>query len=147
MTTTQARTIVFAACQEAGLTPFQSALVYCQGIQESGYNSPVFQKNNNAFGMKMPRVRKSPYILGKGSAAPKNESHAGDPFNVYARYAGLRESVLDLLHRHQNFGIRWSNIKTVDSYIKFLIDTSYFQGSPAVYRKNVAALVKEMGIA
>jgi hypothetical protein len=138
MTKAVAMQIVFDTCKSEGLTNFQAALIYSQGLQESGYDSHVFVTDSNAFGMKMPKKRVSPYIAGKGLAAPVNESFPHDPYNFYARYTSLQNSVLDLLDRHKALGINWPAITTVQSYINFCISTHYFQGSPSIYESNVA---------
>lgn len=143
MTTAQAENIVINTCIAAGLSPLQAFIVYSQGLQESGYNSHVFAANNNAFGMKFPRVRKSPYIQGRGTAAPAGESYPGDPYNYYAKFASLEDSVKDLLHRQNYFGINWKNIQAAEDYINFCKATKYFQGSLAIYKSNVAALLKK----
>lgn len=140
-----AQQIVIDTCSKAALSKFNSYIVFSQGLQESGYNSHVFEANLNAFGMKMPHTRVSPYIAGKGTPAPAKESFPGDPFNYYAKYNSLADSVNDLLHRHKAFGIDWTQIKTVENYITFCVHTHYFQGSPAIYESNVAALIKKFG--
>lgn len=145
MLATDAQKIVFDTCISQKLTTMQAALIYSQGLQESGYDSHVFQCDNNAFGMKMPHSRNSSYIAGKGIAAPPNESTPNDPYNFYAHYTSLENSVLDLLDRHRVLGIDWSKITTVKAYIDFCISTHYFQGSPAIYESNVAHFMKTFG--
>lgn len=137
-----AQKIVLDTCTSQGLTRFQSALVYSQGLQESGYDSHVFVVDFNGFGMKMPRKRVSKYIAGQGLPAPPHESYVGDPYNFYAHYTSLQNSILDLLDRHASFNIDWSKITTVDAYIQFCISTHYFQGSPSIYESNVAHFLK-----
>jgi hypothetical protein len=145
MTKAVAMQIVFDTCKGQGLTNFQAALIYSQGLQESGYDSHVFETDNNAFGMKMPKKRVSQYIAGKGLPAPVNESFPHDPYNFYARYTSLQNSVLDLLDRHRSFNINWSTITTVKAYIDFCISTHYFQGSPSIYESNVANFLAKFG--
>ena len=137
--------VVLKACRESGLNDFHAMIIYSQGLQESGYNSNVFVKNNNAFGMKFPRKRKSPFIAGKGTAAPAGESYPGDPYNFYAKYNSLTDSVKDLIHRQNYFSINWQDIKSAEDYIDFCQRTKYFQGSPAIYKSNVASLLKQFG--
>lgn len=141
----QAQQVVFNTCTGEGRTPFQSALVYSQGLQESGYDSHVFVTDNNAFGMKLPHTRKSPYIVRAGLPAPSSESAPHDPYNYYAHYNSLKDSVLDLLDRHRAFGINWDGITTVQAYIDFCISTHYFQGSPSIYESNVAHFLATHG--
>lgn len=145
MTHEQAQQIVFDTCTQVGRTSFQAALIYSQGLQESGYDSHVFMIDNNAYGMKFPRQRKSPYIAGKGLPAPASESFHGDPYNFYAHYTSLNNAVLDLLDRHAKLGINWNKITTVQAYIDFCISTRYFQGSPSIYESNVAHFLATYG--
>jgi hypothetical protein len=135
--------IVLQAAREMGVSDFHAMIIYSQGQQESGYSSNVFVKNNNAFGMKFPAKRKSPFIAGKGTAAPAGESFPGDPNNYYAKFNSLADSVKDLIHRQNYFGIKWENIKSAEDYIDFCRQTKYFQGSPAIYKSNVTSLLKQ----
>lgn len=135
--------IVLKAAREMGVSDFHAMIIYSQGQQESGYSSPVFVKNNNAFGMKYPAKRKSPFIAGKGTAALANESFPGDPNNYYARFNSLADSVKDLIHRQDYFGIKWEEIKSAEDYINFCKRTKYFQGSLSIYKSNVASLLKQ----
>lgn len=145
MTHEEAQKIVFNTCTGQKLTTMQAALIYSQGLQESGYDSHVFTIDNNAFGMKLSHKRVSPYMAGKGLPAPANESAPNDPYNFYQHYTSLENSVLDLLDRHRVLGIDWNTITTVKAYIDFCISTHYFQGSSAIYESNVAHFMKTFG--
>lgn len=134
----EAQKEVLSACSTRAMTKFHAAIIYSQGLQESGYDSHVFVTDNNAYGMKMPHKRISKYIIRRGLPAPTDESFAGDPYNYYAHYADLTGAVLDLLDRHAELGLDWNTINTVDDYIQFCIKTRYFQGSPSIYESNVA---------
>lgn len=138
---------VINTCLAWGLTHLQAFYIFSQGIQESGFNSHVYIANfGNFAGMKMPHSRHSPYIVGRGTQAPVNESFVGDPYNYYAKYESLTDAVKDLLDRHRCFGINWAKITTPQYYIEFCHHTHYFQGSLSIYESNVAALVKKYNI-
>ena len=99
-------------------------IVLAQAKIESGnYNSLVFKKNNNLFGMRHPRVRTT--------------TSKGSRFR-YAYYNSWRESVLDYA-LYSVSQIR--NVSSEDEYYKFLSkvyaeDSSYVNTIKSVVEKN-----------
>ena len=121
------RVIPVALAEGAGDTLARE--IASQARLESGnFNSDVFKANNNLFGMKVPSIRKSPYILGAGSAAPSNEG-----LTPYAKYKNVEDSVHDLFHwlryNHANLG----ELNTPEKYASFLKSKSFYGPDAATY--------------
>lgn len=128
---------VLSTAASAKIPFYAQKLVAAQAMHESAnFSSNVYQKNRNAFGMKMPSVRKSPYIQGAGTAAPASEGAT-----PYASYATLEDSVKDVLHLYAYNGVNWSAIKSPADFAAWLKQKSYYGGDQLAY---TAALSKWM---
>ena len=124
---------VIGVCKYFGLSWFQAFVVLAQAMYESNnFQSNVFAKNNNAFGMKMLTKRKSPFISGAGTKPPSNEGAT-----PYAKYASLEMSVADVIHRHTYFKINWSSIASTNDFVSWLASTGYFGYTPAASAVNI----------
>lgn len=93
--------------------------------ETAGFTSNVFIQNNNVGGMKVPVVRKSPYIQTAGTAAPSSEG------GTYAKYATPVDSALDVLHLFEFNKVVFANIQTVSQFAAWLKQKSYY-GAPLV---------------
>jgi flagellum-specific peptidoglycan hydrolase FlgJ len=123
----------------AKLSDSLAKIIIAQAKHESGaFKSHVATANNNAFGMKFPSVRKSPYISGKGTAAPKSEGAN----MYYAKYSSFANSALDLVEWLKYNHVDVSKITTITEYANILKSKGYFGVSVASY---IAGLTKELG--
>lgn len=114
--------------------PFQvTKLLMAQAMHETArFTSNVFFKNNNAFGMKMPGRRKSPFIAGAGTKPPSNE---GD--TRYAFYYTVKDSFLDRLHLAKYNGWNWNDVDTVQKFVAKIAKQSYFGSNPTATAINI----------
>lgn len=125
----------------AGLTSRQAMYIVAQSAFESAYwTSNVYIKNLNGYGMKMPYVRKSPYILGPGTPAP-----AGEGGGYYAKFSSIENSAKDFLHWFNYVGGKWANMTTDERFVDFLKSKQYFQGTLSSYKAGVDRLTRELG--
>lgn len=122
------------AARSVGVPAVNAQIIAAQATHESGkFSSNVFLTDNNCFGMKVPVVRKSPYITGRGLPAPKSEGA-----NLYyAHYKTMEDSVKDLVHWCTYKGVNWTAVATPESYALWLQSKSYYTDVPTTY---VAAL-------
>lgn len=142
MTTTTAAqydNIIFNAVK--GMVPETVAkLLVQQARHESGnYTSNVFKKNNNAYGMKMPSKRKSPYILAAGSSAPANEGAT-----PYARYRNVGDSAKDVVHWLNYNKIDLTKIQSASEYANILKSKGYYGASITEYVNGLLNAAKKI---
>ncbi|MBN8863277.1 MAG: glucosaminidase domain-containing protein [Sphingobacteriales bacterium] len=131
---------VLSTAASAKIPFYAQKLLAAQAMHESAnFSSNVYQKNKNAFGMKMPSVRKSPYIQGPGTAAPASEGTT-----PYASYASLEDSVKDVLHLYAYNGINWSAIKSPADFAMWLKQKSYYGGDQSVYTAALSKWLESM---
>lgn len=131
---------VMQAAIDKGNTVTFAKLLAAQAIHESAnFTSNVFKKNNNAFGMKTPRVRKSPYILGAGSAAPASEGPT-----PYAKYASVSDSAKDVLHWLAYNKVNTGLYTTPDAYAAVLKSKGYYGDTVANYTRALKAALKKL---
>jgi len=129
-------TVLQAAVNEGATNAF-AQLVLTQMMHESAdFTSNVYKRNNNPMGMKVPRLRKSPYILGAGTKAPTNEGPT-----PYARFASLTDAVKDLFHWLRYNKIKFNEISTISQYVAALKSKSYFGNSDSGAKIYVAGLI------
>lgn len=137
-------TVLKAAVKEGATNAF-AQLVLTQMMHESAdFTSNVYKRNNNPMGMKVPRVRKSPYILGSGTKAPSNEGST-----PYARFASLTDAVKDLFHWLRYNKIRFNEMETIKQYVEALRSKSYFGDSASGAKIYTAGLInnfKKLGV-
>lgn len=131
---------VLSTAASAKIPFYAQKLLAAQAMHESGnFSSNVYQKNKNAFGMKMPSVRRSPYIQGPGTAAPASEG-----VTPYAAYASLEDSVKDVLHLYTYNGINWDVIKSPADFAMWLKQKSYYGGDLSVYTAALSKWLESM---
>lgn len=100
-------------------------VIYAQSVLETGgFDSPIFKENNNLFGMKLPRKRKS-------HATGENRGHA--------TYKNIKNSIRDYFLRQQNFGI--NNTSDVALYVNQTINSGYAEDLE--YRMKWSYLIKK----
>jgi Mannosyl-glycoprotein endo-beta-N-acetylglucosaminidase. len=120
---------VYKTAINAGVNDVPARLIVSQFAHESAnFTSPVFIRNNNPMGMKVPSVRKSPYILGAGSKAPSNEGAT-----PYARYASLTDATLDFLHWLKFNHVNPNSLTTPEIYASVLKSKGYYGASISDY--------------
>jgi len=121
--------IVYTAAREMDVPDHGAVLVVQQAIHESAdFSSHVFQTDNNAFGMKVPAVRKSPYIAGPSTIVMVSEGK-----QPYAHYDSLSDSAKDLVHWLTYKGIDWTKITNETEYAAFLKKSGYYGDSQDNY--------------
>jgi len=99
-------------------------------LETDNFTSPVFLKNKNYFGMKMPERRPTIAISG-GSKAPANEGKT-----PYAKYLTESDSVTDLLmwFEYTKFP---TSVETVNDYARELKKRGYYGSTEISYVKNL----------
>lgn len=115
---------VYSAIQLTSLNDTLSKFMLAQaGHETAGFTSSVFKSNNNCFGMKF--------------AGQVNS--IGDK-NGYANYTDIFRSVADLVawytRKRSSILSLPLYINTLESYVKFLKNNSYFEASEAEYLKG-----------
>jgi len=137
-------TVLKVAVNEGASNAF-AQIVLTQMMHESAdFTSNVYKKNNNPMGMKVPRVRKSPYILGAGTGAPSNEGPT-----PYARFASLSDAVKDLFHWLKYNKIKYNQLTNIQDYVAALKSKSYFGSSDSGAKIYTAGLInnfKKLGV-
>jgi hypothetical protein len=110
-----------------GFSEKQSAIILAQAKFESGnFTSAVYKRNNNPFGMRLAKVRKT--------------VNAGDPDkDQYANYTSIEQSVQDLIlwHEYNNIPISTDPVQYVYN-LKFY---HYFQGDQTEYEQGLISLM------
>jgi flagellum-specific peptidoglycan hydrolase FlgJ len=125
----QYSSIVYDTAVGAGVPPVNAQILVDQARHESeDFTSHVFLANNNAFGLKVPSVRKSPYILKAGTAAPSNEGST-----PYAAYASLQDCVMDLLNWLEYNHVNWNEVADTDSYAAWIKSKGYYGDTESNY--------------
>lgn len=132
---------IFYTAKQTGLTDAQAKIIVSQAQHESAqFKSPLFESDNNLFGMKMPSKRDKVYI--KGASARIRTSEGATP---YASYATVADSVRDLiLSYHKNIKTDWSKIQTPEQYAAYLKSKGYFGDTLANYTKNLKSYFNKL---
>ena len=129
-------TVIIRTAVKQGLPERIAKYVASQAEYETGnYTSNNFLKNNNAFGMAVPKTRKSRYILGAGSV----NAPAAEGAFAYARYASIEDSVKDLIDWFSYNNVDWNTITSPDSYDAFLVSKGYHTASQSSYTAGLRA--------
>lgn len=124
------------AALNAGCTEAMAKIIVAQSKHESAYlgipyNSNVYKKALNCYGMKMPRVRPHPWIKGASNIVRTSEGSA-----PYAEYESAYHSTRDLIDWLTYSKIPL-NIPTVEEYAAVLKKKGYYGDSQANYLKNL----------
>lgn len=132
---------IIATAIKQGAPEVNAKIIAAQAAHETGnFSSNNFIKSNNAFGMAVPRVRKSPYILGAGSVnAPAVEGGF-----AYAKYASLEDSVKDLIHWLQYNKVVWSDVATPETYAAWLKKKGYYTANQGEYTNAVSKFYNQV---
>lgn len=102
-------------------------LVTAQAMHETGYfTSPVFESNNNYFGMRQPVKRETVSLGAKGG---------------YASFESLKDSVVDYIYWTQYvqlpFEYEAADAANAQIFVKNLKDKGYFEDSFLNYKNGV----------
>lgn len=85
--------------------------IICQSVLESAnYTSAIYHENNNLFGMKLAKWRRT-FAIGE------NRGHA--------MYKCKLDSLLDLILRHEYFKILKESKQSIQKYCEFLQHSKY----------------------
>jgi len=131
---------VYRTALSEGASDTFARIVLSQMVHESAnFTSNVFKQNNNPLGMKVPSVRKSPYILGAGTNAPANEGKT-----PYARFASLADATRDLFHWLRFNKIDFKNISTPDQYAAVLKQKGYYGDTQKNYTNALTRFFSQL---
>jgi len=118
---------IFNAALNSGVNENVSHFITEQSAHETnGFQSSLFKRANNAFGMTVPSVRKSPFIIGKDSIQPDGNMN-------YAKYANIEDSTKDLIHWFTFNHISLNNISNREQYANILKSKGYYGDSLTNY--------------
>lgn len=107
-----------------GLDPAMSRLLVAQAIHETGnFNSRLFLEQNNAFGMKIPSIRKTLNIGRMGNGQ-------------FSTFVNLNDSVLDMLLYLDHFNIPL-DLDDPFRYARILKDKNYYEDDVETYFKGL----------
>lgn len=101
-------------------------------LETANYTSNVFLTDNNVGGMKMPKVRQSPYITGKGLPVPSSEGN-----DHYAHYSNPIDGAKDMLHLFKYNKVNYDAINTPMDWASWLKSKSYYGSSLSNYAQNL----------
>ena len=104
------------------------------------FTSPVFISNNNLFGMKYPRRRKTTAI------SPGTLPPSGEGPTPYAKYKNLEDSVADLVLWLRYNRIAWEDINSEQEYASFLFRKGYFGDTLQTYIKGIRYWISKIKI-
>ena len=113
---------VFELLKSEGFNVDTAKFITAQAAHETGnFTSKIFKENNNLFGMKLPKVRKT-------TATGEKYSHAV--------YKNIEDSIKDfkMYFRARSF---MQIYPSIPSYVAALVKRNYFEASPEEYTKGV----------
>lgn len=114
--------IIYDVCRVNKCSDALSRLIIAQAMHETAnFTSGLARDDNNYFGMKVPKYRKTNYIFGP---SVKHNPPSNEGRGKYASYLTIANSVCDLLNWLSYKGFNF-DIKTADEYCKFLINHAY----------------------
>lgn len=130
---------VYSAALRGGMNDTLAKLITAQATHETGnFKSNVFLKTNNAFGMKVPRVRKTIFILQPSDIVRKSEGAT-----AYAQYSDLKNSVFDLINWLQYNKCDFSQIKNTSDYANFLKQKGFYGAEISEYLNGLNSFFKK----
>lgn len=118
---------------------FQKLMAAQAMFESANFTSNVYQKNFNAYGIKMPKVRKSPYIVAVGTGAPASEGYGN-----YASYKNVGDSALDALHLYRYNGVVPETLTTPAAFAAWLKQKQYYGGDQGAYTAGVSKYYEMM---
>jgi uncharacterized FlgJ-related protein len=93
------------------------------GFESGNFDSYVYINNNNAFGLRMPKVRKTTAIEDRGG---------------YAYYKNLSDSISDFILWFKQYDKEPKSFKNVNEIVTFMKSKNYFEGDKTKYAKGVS---------
>lgn len=124
--------IIYNTVISQGYSGNSAKILISQAKVETGnFTSNVFKTDNNAFGMKMPSVRKTTASR-KSTIVMKSEGST-----PYAHYESLADSVKDVLLWLKNFKINIDAIPNVEVYAATIKNKGYFGAALSDYQKGM----------
>jgi hypothetical protein len=147
---------IFDMAISEGFNPRVAKYIVAQArLESSDYGSPVFEKNNNMYGMKFV---KQP-LATRGTLAPPSErSKTCIDTNVckdsdhYAKYKTPIDSprdVIQRLYKKERKGVGFAQLnssKTPDEFASLLKQRDYYGGTPQHYASMLKAKLLKMNI-
>lgn len=119
---------IYSLLLAQGFSPELAKFIVAQSAFETGnYSSPIFHENNNLFGMKEPKQRKT-------TAIGTNRSHAV--------YTSISDSVIDYRNYWDYFKMP-SDFQTIDLFCEALKKKKYFESGLDHYTKGVQFYYKK----
>lgn len=113
---------IMSLLKREGFTETMSKLITAQaGFETGNFTSVIFKENNNLFGMKLPKVRKT-------TAIGENRGHAV--------YRTIEDSVKDYWLYSRALGFL-SEYSSVVNFIRALVQKKYFEAKPEDYQRGV----------
>lgn len=116
------RDYVVSLLENNGFTHSMAAMIFAQAAHETGnFTSDIFKENNNLFGMKLARVRKT-------TAIGENRGHAV--------YKSIEDSIADywLYNRALNY---LSSYSSVAAFVREMALKKYFEAKETEYKTAV----------
>jgi uncharacterized FlgJ-related protein len=140
MIATNNQNTVYNVARNEGASDTFARIVLAQMLHESAnFTSNVFKSNNNPLGMKVPSVRKSPYIIGAGTNAPANEGKT-----PYAKYASLGDATHDLFHWLRFNKVDFQKITTPELYAAVLKQKGYYGDTQQNYSNAITRFFTQL---
>ena len=131
---------VYTVVLSAGLPETMARLITAQATHETAnFKSNVFLKTNNAFGMKVPRIRKTTFILKPSEIVRKSEGST-----PYAQYSSVKNSVLDLINWLQYNRADYTKLKNTVDYSTFLKTKGFYGASLEEYLSGLNRFFKNV---
>ena len=121
-------TYIMSLLLREGFTEDMAKLIVAQaGFETGNFTSVIFKENNNLFGMKLAKVRKT-------TAIGENRGHAV--------YRNLEECVKDYWLYSRALGYL-SNYSSIVNFVRALVQKKYFEAKPEDYQKGVEVYYKK----
>jgi len=122
--------IIYTTAVQEGVPSEVAVLMVQQAkVESANFKSNLFNESFNAYGMKIPSKRKSPYIRGVSPVNPPAIEGVGG----YAAYRNLADSIKDLIHYFKFRDVDWNKIKTAQTYAGYLKSRGYYGPDQEVY--------------
>lgn len=112
------RDYVVALLKQNGFTHNMARMIFAQAAHETGnFTSDIFKENNNLFGMKLARVRKT-------TAIGENRGHAV--------YKSIEDSIADywLYNKALNY---LTNYSSIAAFVREMVLKKYFEAKESEY--------------
>jgi hypothetical protein len=117
-----------ALLQKEGFSLEMAKLIVAQaGFETGNFTSVIFKENNNLFGMKLPRIRKT-------TAIGENRGHAV--------YKSWEDCIKDYWLYSKALGYL-SHYSNVVNFVRALVQKKYFEAKPEDYQRGVETYYKK----